>query len=58
MYSAFRSLTHGFVEDALSTVGLRTPPSSNHAFQTITKIAFFCSNLEVPVDDRDCEEYS
>jgi len=35
----------------------KSAPSSNHAFQTIAEIAFFCSNLKVAVDDCDCEEY-
>ena len=35
----------------------KSAPSSNHAFQTVAEIAFFCSNLKVAVDDCDCEEY-
>lgn len=35
----------------------KSDPSSNHAFQTVAKIAFFCSNLKVTVDDCNCKEY-
>ena len=35
----------------------KSAPSSNHAFQTVAEIAFFCSNLKVTVDDCNCKEY-